>query len=50
MLTLYNDRQLAEHMGQQARQRYLELFTAEKMSAAYLEIYQQLLAKRTPAT
>jgi rhamnosyl/mannosyltransferase len=50
MQTLYNDRELAERMGRQARQRYLELFAADKMSAAYLDLYRQLLSEKTPAT
>lgn len=38
----------AEHMGRAARHRYETLFRAEDMAAAYLEIYERLLAEGRP--
>lgn len=39
---LWNDAQLTHDFGQNARARYQENFTADKMAAAYLELYNQL--------
>lgn len=43
MLTLWQDPDLAHQMGQQAYQRYLSLFTADKMAAMYTKLYHQIL-------
>lgn len=41
---LWHDQALAERMGAAAQQRYIELFTAERMSQSMADIYQQVLA------
>jgi len=46
MQTLYNDKHLAEKMGRQAERRYKEYFTADKMSKAYLSLYNKVLTER----
>jgi len=40
---LWNDTELASSMGNKAYQRYLELFTADRMSSSYVKLYQSLL-------
>jgi rhamnosyl/mannosyltransferase len=59
MATLAEGPALAAAMGGRARQRYLELFTADAMAAAYLGLYRRLAAsprgsalpaRRTPGT
>jgi len=37
------DAQLAEEMGQRARARFDELFTAEQMARSYVDLYRQVL-------
>jgi rhamnosyl/mannosyltransferase len=43
MKTLWDDEKSAQKMGEMARERYLELFTAQKMGERYTEIYKGLL-------
>lgn len=43
MTWLWNHPDQAKEMGNKARARYEELFTAKKMSNAYLDLYQNLL-------
>lgn len=43
MLRLWHDPELATHMGQQAYQRYLSLFTADQMAAMYKTLYLQMV-------
>lgn len=38
------DAQLAAEMGQRARERFDELFTAQQMARSYVELYRQVLA------
>jgi len=44
MLTLWQDDEQRQQMGEAARARYLSLFTSEEMGRAYAQAYQQLLA------
>jgi rhamnosyl/mannosyltransferase len=44
MHELWNDESLAMAYGQNARNRFEELFTSEKMAQQYLEIYKSLVA------
>jgi rhamnosyl/mannosyltransferase len=46
MHSLQSDLKLAEAMGQRARQRYEEVFTAQRMARAYLDVYREVLAAR----
>ena len=46
MQTLWNDTQCAVEMGQRARARYLELFTAAQMTASYVRLYRDLSEQR----
>jgi O-antigen biosynthesis rhamnosyltransferase len=46
MQRLQADPALAESMGRRARQRYEELFTAQRMAGAYYELYREVLAAR----
>lgn len=41
MAKLWRDPALAQTMGQAARQRYLDLFSAEKMGKAYADLYNR---------
>ncbi|MNJ59415.1 hypothetical protein D3C77_550980 [compost metagenome] len=43
MMTLWQDSNLAKVMGERARQRYEEVFTAEAMVSAYAALYRGLL-------
>ncbi len=43
------DAQLAEAMGQRARARFDELFTAEQMARAYVDLYRQVLGGKDHA-
>lgn len=47
MRTLWENPDLAASMGQRAALRYEELFTAERMSANYMELYREVVARRT---
>lgn len=42
---LWADPELAQRYGEQARQRFQAIFTADKMAASYVELYQRLVAK-----
>jgi rhamnosyl/mannosyltransferase len=42
MQTLWTDPQLCQELGAAARHRYQTLFTADKMGAAYFELYRRL--------
>ena len=44
MVTLWNNPQLASHLGANARVRYEQLFTVNKMVRRYAEIYRSLTA------
>lgn len=46
MQSLQADPELAEAMGQRARRRYEEVFTARRMAGAYLDVYREVLAAR----
>lgn len=46
MKFLYNNKDLALKMGHNAQARYRDLFTGEKMSAAYLSLYHSLLNEK----
>jgi len=43
------DAQLAEEMGQRARARFDELFTAEQMARSYVDLYRQVLGGKDHA-
>lgn len=43
MQTLWADPERAQSMGQQAHERYLQLFTADRMAESYLQLYQNVL-------
>ncbi|HEY8025545.1 MAG TPA: glycosyltransferase family 4 protein [Burkholderiaceae bacterium] len=43
------DSQLAAEMGQRARERFDELFTAQQMARSYVELYRQVLAGESHA-
>ena len=43
MLSLWNNDATAQRFGQAARTRYDKLFTAEKMLASYVEVYQDAI-------
>lgn len=43
MQRLQQDEVLASNMGQRARARFEELFTAQKMAASYVELYRRVL-------
>jgi rhamnosyl/mannosyltransferase len=47
MRILWQNPALARTMGGRAEQRYRQLFTAERMAAGYLALYQELVARRT---
>ncbi|WP_292931075.1 glycosyltransferase family 4 protein [Noviherbaspirillum sp.] len=46
MQRLEHDPALAEQMGQRARERFVSLFTAQKMAKAYVELYERVLDQR----
>ncbi|MES2758347.1 MAG: glycosyltransferase family 4 protein [Pseudomonadota bacterium] len=46
MRALWDNPAMAQAMGQRAETRYQELFTAERMAASYLALYQELVARR----
>ena len=46
LLTLWENPALAARLGAGARQRYVELFTGEKMVRAYVDLYGELFEKR----
>ena len=43
MMYLWNSPEIAKKMGQKASERFLELFTADKMCQKYHVLYQRLL-------
>ncbi len=45
MLTLWNNPQLATHLGTNARARYEQFFTVDKMVRGYAELYKSVLAQ-----
>lgn len=46
MRMLWRNPDMAADMGRQAEQRYWELFTADRMSASYVELYRELLSAK----
>lgn len=46
MAALWNDPELAMKMGKNAQRRFEELFTAERMTESYVELYRKVLASR----
>ncbi|HJV83654.1 glycosyltransferase family 4 protein [Noviherbaspirillum sp.] len=46
MQRLEHDPALAEQMGQRARERFVSLFTAQKMAKAYVDLYERVLDQR----
>ena len=44
---LWDNQLEAKKMGEQAEKRYWEYFTAKKMAASYVEVYNELLEKKT---
>ncbi|MES2536068.1 MAG: glycosyltransferase family 4 protein [Pseudomonadota bacterium] len=50
MRFLWDHPAVAAGMGQRAQQRYWKIFTAERMAAGYIDLYQELLAAKTPAS
>src|SRR3954466_11944407 len=46
MRRLWDEPLLAREMGARAERRYRELFTAEKMTAGYADLYSALLAEK----
>jgi rhamnosyl/mannosyltransferase len=46
MVKLWNDPELAMEMGKNAQRRFEELFTAERMTESYVELYRKVLASR----
>lgn len=46
MMKLWHDDALCQRMGQQARKRFENHFTAEKMVDSYVQLYRELLGKR----
>lgn len=43
MVSMYNNKSMARKFGQNAKARFFELFTAEKMANSYLEVYKSLI-------
>lgn len=46
MTALWNAPELAKQMGESARQRFEQLFTAEQMTKSYVELYRKVLASQ----
>ena len=46
MLTLSNDKDLCLTLGNNARARYEELFTADKMGEQYFSLYTELVKEK----
>lgn len=46
MQFLWENPQVAEKMGEQAKKRYLTLFTADQMAASYATLYKKLLKEK----
>lgn len=44
MLTLWNNPQFASQLGTNARARYEQLFTVDKMVRRYAELYRSLIS------
>ncbi|MCM2400144.1 glycosyltransferase [Rhizobium sp. S153] len=49
MRRLFDDQELAQQFGRNARKRYLAEFTAEQMAATYAELYQRVTDMRNRA-
>jgi glycosyltransferase involved in cell wall biosynthesis len=49
MRRLFDDQELAQQFGRNARQRYLANFTAEQMATAYADLYQYVTATENRA-
>jgi rhamnosyl/mannosyltransferase len=47
MSQLWNDEDKARQMGENAYQRYLALFTADKMASQYAELYRNLIKENS---
>jgi len=47
MRFLWDNPDIAAEMGKQAEQRYWELFTAERMTASYADLYKELLEEHS---
>ena len=43
MKKIYLDEELAEKFGNNARKRFDDLFTADKMGSSYLDVYEKLI-------
>mgnify|MGYP000385937811 CR=1 FL=1 len=43
MKKIYADEELAFKFGNNARERFEEIFTADKMGSSYLDIYRKLI-------
>ncbi len=50
MQTLWDNPELARHMGARAEQRYHALFTSERMAADYTDLYREVVARRATAS
>ena len=46
MKKIYLDEELAEKFGNNARKRFDDLFTADKMGSSYLDVYEKLIETR----
>ena len=46
MKKIYLDEELAEKFGNNARKRFDDLFTADKMGSSYLDVYEKLVKQR----
>jgi glycosyltransferase involved in cell wall biosynthesis len=49
MTRLHDNQSLAHSLGQAARQRFEEVFTANQMAESYLKLYKRLLANSQPS-
>lgn len=47
MKTLWDNPELASQMGQHAQRRYERLFTSERMTQAYVELYRNVIDERS---
>jgi glycosyltransferase involved in cell wall biosynthesis len=47
MKTLWDNPNLASQMGQRAQQRYEQLFTSERMTQSYVELYRSVIDDRS---
>jgi len=46
MNELWNNDELCERLGRNARKNYEDIFTAEQMAKSYLTLYQEVIAKQ----